>query len=178
MKLTSIKKLSFLVVLLSSIAFSHTALALKDTRPWVKETYEGGGDGAGTLQGQERTKLEGEGKKPQDDGKKPQDDGKKPQDDGKKPLEDGKVSLFEQAKVRVSKVFKMPLDDMKVKFGKEFVDQAILMEMMAMNLGMDNMGRAPSTEEERIFIDANRNAIDKLNKGTPNITTKQETMTK
>lgn len=172
MKLSSFKKLTFLAILLSSIVFSNSTLAAKDTRYWVKETYEGGGDGAGTLQTGPNPDLVLE-----DDGKKPQDDGKKPQEE-KKPEEIGKTT-FQEAKIRVSKVFKMPLEDMRTKFGQEFVDQAILMQMMEMNLGMDSVGRAPSTEEEREFIDANRDAISTLKKkGQTEIITKQDTVTK
>ncbi len=50
MKLLNLRKLTFLTVLLSSIAFSHNTLADKDPNWDRNNIYGGGGDGAGDFQ--------------------------------------------------------------------------------------------------------------------------------
>lgn len=192
MKLLNLRKLTFLAVLLSSIAFSHNALADKDPHWGKQNIYGGGGDGAGTFQGggdgagdfqieggdQSLQDLlnGGKGKKPKDDeGKKPDDVNKSPDEVGKKPDEVGK------AMEQVLKVFKMKSrKEMEEKYGKDFVFQAIHMQMMSnrmASLDLGEIGRAPSTEEEKAFLNGNRDTELTIQKVQKDIVTESDTVT-
>ncbi|MCP4911495.1 MAG: hypothetical protein GY909_00130 [Oligoflexia bacterium] len=82
---------------------------------------------------------------------------------------------------KILKTFKMQdLEQMKKQYGEDFVKQAIAMEMMSRrmaSLNLDQVGRAPSTEEEKAMIDANRETELTLRKVQKDIVTESDTVT-